>query len=159
MTETPQQAPDASSDPGATIDHNIRVAHLITGEHVICNFGQIREEVDGEQKFVAYQLLYPLVLSLSEGEGESFNVTYRRWNPYTPFEEHRINPSQVISAMPPAEDILKNYVGKLAEAQIDLSFLLNNVKVILGITDGEPTQEPTSAATEGPVATGEGGGN
>ena len=141
MAETPQQV---------QIEHNIRVIYLVTGEHVICNFGQIREE----DKFVAYQLLYPLVLSLSEGENETFNVTYRRWNPYTPFEEHRINPSQVVSAMPPAEDILRNYVGKLAEANIDLSFLPNNGKDILGITDGEPTQEPTGAATEGPVAAG-----
>ena len=101
------------------IEHNIRIVHLITGEHVICNFGQIREEVDGEQKFVAYQLLYPLSLSLSEGNEGQFNVTYRRWNPYTPYEDHRINPTSVLSAMPPAEDILQNYIGKLAEANID----------------------------------------
>ena len=54
MTETPTQ-----------IEHNIRVVHVITGEHIICNFGQIREEVDGEQKFVAYQLLYPCLLYTS----------------------------------------------------------------------------------------------
>jgi len=142
MTETPTQ-----------IEHNIRVIHLITGEHIICNFGQIRED----DKFVAYQLLYPLSLSLSEGEEGQFNVTYRRWNPYTPFEDHRINPTSVIAAMPPADDILKNYVGKLAEAQIDLSFLPNKGKDILGITDGE--QEPTGATTEGPVATSTSGGN
>ena len=135
------------------IEHNIRVIHVITGEHIICNFGQIRED----DKFVAYQLLYPLSLSLSEGEEGNFNVTYRRWNPYTPYEDHRINPTSVLSAMPPADDILKNYVAKLAEAQIDLSFLPNNGKDILGITDGE--QEPTSATTEGPVATSTGGGN
>ena len=128
---------------------------MISGEHIICNFGQIREE----DKFVAYQLLYPLSLSLTEGENETFNVTYRRWNPYTPFEDHRINPSQVVSAMPPAEDILKNYVAKLDEAGIDLSFLPNNGNDILGRTDGEPTKEPTSATTEGPVATSEGGGD
>ena len=151
MTETPQ-AP-------VQIEHNIRVVHIITGEHIICNFGQIRDEVDGEQKFVAYQLLYPLTLSLTEGENETFNVTYRRWNPYTPYEDHRINPTSVIEAMPPAEDILRNYVAKLEEANVDLSFLPNNGNDILGITDGEPTKEPTSAATEGPVATGTGGGN
>ena len=145
MTETPQ-AP-------VQIEHNIRVVHIITGEYIICNFGQIRDEVDGEQKFVAYQLLYPLTLSLTEGENETFNVTYRRWNPYTPYEDHRINPTSVIEAMPPAEDILRNYVGKLKEAGIDLSFLPKNGNDILGITDGEPTKEPTSAATEGPVAT------
>ena len=145
MTETPQQPPVA-------IEHNVRVVHLITGEHIICNFGQIREE----DKFVAYQLLYPLSLSLSEGEGETFNVTYRRWNPYTPYEDHRVNPTAVLSAMPPAEDILKNYVGKLKEAGVDMSFLPNNGNDILGITNGEPTPEPASATTEGPVATGEG---
>jgi len=148
MTETPQAPP-------VQIEHNVRVVHLTTGEHVVCNFGQIREE----DKFVAYQFLYPLTLSLSEGEGETFNVTYRRWNPYTPYEDHRVNPQHVVAAMPPAEDILKNYVGKLKEAGIDLSFLPNNGNDILGITDGEPTQEPTSAATEGPVATSEGGGD
>ena len=148
MTETPQ-------DPPVAIEHNIRVVHLVTGEHIICNFGQIREE----DKFVAYQLLYPLTLSLTEGDGETFNVTYRRWNPFTPYEDHRINPATVLSSMPPADDILKNYVGKLAEAQIDLSFLPNDGKDILGITDGQPTPEPASAATEGPVATGEGGGD
>ena len=147
MAETPQ------NDAPTQIEHNIRVVHLVTGEHVICNFGQIREE----EKFVAYQLLYPLSLSLSEGEGETFNVTYRRWNPYTPYEDHRINPTSVVSAMPPAEDILKNYVAKLAEANVDLSFLPNNGKDILGITDG--SKEPTSATTEGPVATGTGGGS
>ena len=142
MTETPTQ-----------IEHNIRVVHVITGEHIICNFGQIRED----DKFVAYQLLYPLSLSLSEGEEGQFNVTYRRWNPNTPYEDHRINPTSVLSAMPPAEDILQNYVGKLAEANIDLSFLPNNGKDILGTTDGE--QESTGATTEGPVATSTSGGN
>ena len=141
--------------PVNNIDHNIRVVHLLTGEHVICNFGQVMEE----EKFVAYQLLFPLSLSLSEAENNSFNVTYRRWNPYTPYEDHRLNPSSVISAMPPAEDILKNYIIKLKDAGVDLSFLPNNGNDILGITDGESTQEPTSAATEGPVATSEGGGD
>ena len=148
MTETPQQPP-------VTIEHNIRVVHLITGDHIVCNFGQIREE----DKFVAYQFLYPLTLSLSEGEGDTFNVTYRRWNPFTPYEDHRVNPQHVVSAMPPAEDILRNYVAKLEEAGIDLSFLPNKGNDILGRTDGESTQEPTSAATEGPVATSEGGGD
>jgi len=151
MAETP------TTEAPVQIEHNIRVVHLTTGEHVICNFGQIREEVDGEQKFVAYQLLYPLALTLSEGDDGTFNVTYRRWNPYTPYEDHRINPTSVIAAMPPAEDILQNYVAKLAEANIDLSFLPNNGKDILGTTDGQ--QEPTSATTEGPVAAGTGGGD
>tara|TARA_B100001029_G_scaffold110980_1_gene91605 strand:- start:179 stop:646 length:468 start_codon:yes stop_codon:yes gene_type:complete len=155
MAETPRNNPTETTPPAdaATIDHNIRVVHLTTGEHVICNFGQVQEQ----DKFVAYQLLFPLSLSLSEAEDGSFNVTYRRWNPYTPFEDHRVNPTTVIAAMPPAQDILTNYVGKLKEAGVDLSFLPNNGNDILGITDGQP--EPTGATTEGPVANSEGGGD
>jgi len=49
--------------------------------------------------------------------------------------------------MPPNEDILVNYISKLKEAGVDLSFLPNNGAEILG----ETTQ---SATTEGPVAAG-----
>ena len=156
MSETPTAAPEAAP---SEIDHNVRIITLITGETVIANFGQVREE----DKFVAYQLLYPLALNLQTGEpdadgNEQFNVTYRRWNPFTPYEDHRINPASVVSAMPPASDILKNYVGKLKEANVNLAFLPNNGNDILGITDGEP-KEPTGAATEGPVAAGTSTGN
>ena len=156
MSETPNAAPEVAPNE---IDHNVRIVALITGETVIANFGQVREE----DKFVAYQLLYPLALNLQAGEpdadgNEQFNVTYRRWNPFTPYEDHRINPASVISAMPPAKDILVNYVGKLKEAGVNLAFLPNNGNDILGITDGEP-KEPTGAATEGPVAAGTSTGN
>lgn len=125
------------------IEHNVRIIHLMTGEHIICNFTQIREE----DKFVAYQMLYPLTLTLSQdpNQGDSFNVTYRRWNPFTPYEDHRVAPTAVITAMPPSQEILDNYVNKLKEAGVDCSFLPNNGDDIIG----EPTQ---SAATEGPVA-------
>jgi hypothetical protein len=125
------------------IEHNVRIIHLMTGEHVICNFTQIREE----DKFVAYQMLYPLTLTLSQDpdQGDSFNVTYRRWNPFTPYEDHRVAPTAVVTAMPPSQEILDNYVNKLKEAGVDCSFLPNNGDDIIG----EPTQ---SAATEGPVA-------
>ena len=125
------------------IEHNVRIIHLMTAEHVICNFTQIREE----DKFVAYQMLYPLTLTLSQdpNQGDSFNVTYRRWNPFTPYEDHRVAPTAVVTAMPPSQEILDNYVNKLKEAGVDCSFLPNNGDDIIG----EPTQ---SAATEGPVA-------
>ncbi len=146
------------AEPTDPQSHNVRVVRFINGDDIVCNFTQVMEE----EKFVAYQCLYPLHLSLStseplEGQDEvTYRVTYRRWNPYTPYEDHRVNPQSVVTAMPPAEDILKNYCLKLQEAGVDMSFLPNNGKDILGITDGEPTQEPASATTEGPVATGQG---
>jgi len=128
-----------------TIDHNVRIIHLMTGEHVICNFTQVREE----DKFIAYQLLYPLSLTLSQdpAQPESFNVTYRRWNPFTPYEDHRVSPQSVITAMPPSQEIFDNYVSKLKEAGVDCSFLPNNGDDVSG-------QTTESAVTEGPVAAG-----
>ena len=153
----------AELEPNDPQSHNVRVVRFINGDDIVCNFTQVTEGDD--KKFVAYQCLYPLHLSLSsseplEGQDEvTYRVTYRRWNPYTPYEDHRVNPSSVVTAMPPAQDILRNYCLKLEEAGVDMSFLPNNGNDILGRTDGEPTQEPTSATTEGPVATSEGGGD
>ena len=129
-----------------TIQHNVRVIQIVTGEHVICNFTQVLEPgpEGGEERFVAYQLLYPLKLSLSQ-DGDEYRVSYTRWNPYTPYEDHRIAPQSVISAMPPAGEILQNYVTKLKESGVDLAFLPNNGDDILGKTT-------ESAVTEGPVA-------
>jgi len=157
MTQTPNE-PNAPTQ----IDHNIRIVQFTTGDHVVANFAQVKDPED-ENRIVAYQLLFPLLLGLVENGTDAndqtqYNITYRRWNPYTPYEDHRVQINSVISAMPPAQDILVNYVNKLKEAGVDLSFLPNNGNDILGITDGEP-KEPTGAATEGPVAAGTGGGN
>ena len=116
------------------INHNIRIITIQTGENIICNFTQVREE----DKFVAYQLLYPLVMNLeSDGEQDgNYRVNYRRWNVFTPYEDFRLNPSHVVTAMPPNQDILVNYVAKLKEAGVDLSFIPDNGEEILNGTDG-----------------------
>lgn len=129
------------------ITHNIRIVTIQTGENIICNFTQVREE----DKFVAYQLLYPLVMNLeSDGEEDgNYRVNYRRWNVFTPYEDFRLNPSSVVTAMPPNQDILVNYVAKLKEAGVDLSFIPDNGEEILNGTDGN---RGAAAETSGPVA-------
>ena len=166
MAETPTTPPASDVPPSAGtpvgndperrdavgVDHNVRIVTFLNGDAIITNFTQVIEQ----DKFVAYQCLFPLLITLTNGDPqageETFNVSYRRWNPSTPFEDHRINPQAVVSAMPPANDILENYVRKLKDAGVDLSFLPDNGNKILGITNEQ--QEPTGATTEGPVATG-----
>tara|TARA_B100000579_G_scaffold80061_1_gene62209 strand:- start:1391 stop:1873 length:483 start_codon:yes stop_codon:yes gene_type:complete len=133
------------------IQHNIRIVTLASGENVICNFTQVREE----DKFVAYQMLYPLITTLTvdgeEGSPDaSYRVDYRRWNVFTPYEDFRINPQHVVTAMPPNLEIMTNYVQKLKDAGVDLGFLPNNGEDILngGGTTGESS---AAAATAGPV--------
>lgn len=141
----------AAGAQSAPIQHNIRIVTLASGENVICNFSQVRED----DKFVAYQMLYPLITELEvEGEPNSpeatYRVNYRRWNVFTPYEDFRLNPQHVVTAMPPNQEIMVNYVQKLKEAGVDLSFLPNNGEDILngGGTTGESS---AAAATAGPV--------
>lgn len=135
------------TDNKINIEHNIRIVTLMTGENIICNFTQVREE----DKFVAYQLMFPLIMNLEvDGDGsqnEQYRVNYRRWNLFTPYEDFRINPASVVTAMPPNQDILVNYVTKLKEANVDLSFIPNNGEDI--INGGNRS---TAAETTGPVA-------
>ena len=141
----------AAGAASAPIQHNIRIVTLASGENVICNFSQVRED----DKFVAYQMLYPLITELEvegvEGTPEAtYRVNYRRWNVFTPYEDFRLNPQHVVTAMPPNNEIMVNYVQKLKEAGVDLSFLPNNGEDILngGGTTGESS---AAAATAGPV--------
>ena len=100
-------------------------------------------------------MLYPLTCDLEiDGEDGSpeatYRVNYRRWNVFTPYEDFRINPQHVVTAMPPNQEIMTNYVQKLKDAGVDLSFLPNNGEDILngGGTTGESS---AAAATTGPV--------
>lgn len=154
MTDSAAGAPEAPQGAPAApqIQHNIRIVTLASGEQIICNFSQVRED----DKFVAYQMLYPLITELevegTEGAPDAvYRVNYRRWNVFTPFEDFRINPQHVVTAMPPNNEIMTNYVQKLKDAGVDLSFLPNNGEDILngGGTTGESS---AAAATEGPVA-------
>ena len=143
----------AAGAQSAPIQHNIRIVTLASGENVICNFSQVRED----DKFVAYQMLYPLITELEvegvEGTPEAtYRVNYRRWNVFTPYEDFRLNPQHVVTAMPPNNEIMTNYVQKLKEAGVDLSFLPNNGEDILNGGAGTTGESSTAAATEGPVA-------
>ena len=83
MTDSAAGAPEAPQGAPAApqIQHNIRIVTLASGEQIICNFSQVRED----DKFVAYQMLYPLITELevegTEGAPDAvYRVNYRRWN-------------------------------------------------------------------------------
>ena len=75
MTQTPQET--------LKTNHNIRVVTLVTGEKVLCLFGEVRQE--GE--VVGYRLIYPFVLTLGAvNEDGSMPINYTRWCPFSPVE-------------------------------------------------------------------------
>ena len=104
MTQTPQET--------LKTNHNIRVVTLVTGEKVLCLFGEVRQE--GE--VVGYRLIYPFVLTLGPvNEDGSMPIQYTRWCPFSPVEEHKVGGTHIMSVVFPDNQILDNFVGKLKE--------------------------------------------
>jgi len=104
MTQTPQET--------LKTNHNIRVVTLVTGEKVLCLFGEVRQE--GE--VVGYRLIYPFVLTLGAvNEDGSMPIQYTRWCPFSPVEEHKVGGTHIMSVVFPDNQILDNFVGKLKE--------------------------------------------
>jgi|TARA_B100000073_G_scaffold94324_1_gene74859 hypothetical protein len=104
MTQTPQET--------LKTNHNIRVVTLVTGEKVLCLFGEVRQE--GE--VVGYRLIYPFVLTLGAvNEDGSMPINYTRWCPFSPVEEHKVGGTHIMSVVFPDNQILDNFVGKLKE--------------------------------------------
>ena len=104
MTQTPQET--------LKTNHNIRVVTHVTGEKVLCLFGEVRQE--GE--VVGYRLIYPFVLTLGAvNEDGSMPINYTRWCPFSPVEEHKVGGTHIMSVVFPDNQILDNFVGKLKE--------------------------------------------
>ena len=94
-------------------NHNIRVVNLTTGDNVLCMFGEVRGE---EDKVIGYRMLYPYKLSLGEEkEDGTIPISYTRWCPFSPVEEHRLGGEHIISVVFPDNNIVDNFAGRLRE--------------------------------------------
>lgn len=121
-------------------NHNMRIVTLVTSERILCLFGEVR---DDENKVIGYKLVYPFVLTLSSpNEDGTIPISYSRWCPYSPIEEHRISGDHIISVVYPDNGILDNYVSKLKEAGFTEDQLFYQEKT--EVTDGD-NSEPAEA--------------
>ena len=94
-------------------NHNIRVVNLTTGENVLCMFGEVRGE---DEKVIGYRMLYPYNLSLgAENEDGTIPISYTRWCPFSPVEEHRLGGEHIISVVYPDNGIVENFANRLRE--------------------------------------------
>jgi len=99
-------------------NHNIRIVNLTTGEHILCIFGEVRDDTE-ERKVIGYRMLYPHALTLgSLNEDGTIPIQYERWCPFSPVEEHRLSGDHIISVVLPDNGILDNFVTKLGTAGI-----------------------------------------
>ena len=94
-------------------NHNIRVVNLTTGENVLCMFGEVRGD---EEKVIGYRMLYPYTLTLgSENEDGTIPISYTRWCPFSPVEEHRLGGEHIISVVYLDNGIVENFANRLRE--------------------------------------------
>ena len=97
-------------------NHNVRIVTLTTGERVLCLFGEVRAE---EEKVIGYRLLYPFTLTLGDPNDDgTIPISYERWCPYSPQEEHRLSGDHIVSVVFPDNGILDNYVARLGEVGV-----------------------------------------
>ena len=117
-------------------NHNVRIVTLTTGERVLCLFGEVRAE---EEKVIGYRLLYPFTLTLGDPNDDgTIPISYERWCPYSPQEEHRLSGEHIISVVFPDNGILDNYTNKLKELGVPEETIFPT-EVTDG-SDGEPAE-------------------
>ena len=95
-------------------NHNVRIVNLATGDNVLCMFGDIKEP-EGD-KVIGYRMIYPYVLSLGkENEDGTIPISYTRWCPFSPVEEHRLGGEHIISVVYPDNGIVDNFANRLRQ--------------------------------------------
>jgi hypothetical protein len=96
------------------VNHPVRVVTLVTGERVLCLFGDIRSEEDNS--VVAYKLVEPFTLNVGDPQEDgSMPVKYNRWCMFSPEREYLISGTHIIAASLPDQNILDTYVAELEE--------------------------------------------
>ena len=95
-------------------NHNIRIVSLANTERVLCMFGEIRS--DDKEKVIGYRMLYPYKLTLGkENEDGTIPISYTRWCPFSPVEEHRLGGEHIISVVYPDNGIVDNFANRLRQ--------------------------------------------
>ena len=120
-------------------DHNVRIVNLTTGDQILCLFGEVRNE---EEKVIGYRMIFPYTLTLgAPNEDGTMPITYERWCPFSPQEEHRLSGDHIISVVFPDNSILDNYAGRLKEQAglTDDQIFIPQEEVTDG-SEGEPAE-------------------
>lgn len=114
-------------------NHFVRIVKLVTGDNVLCLFGDVKGD---NEDVVGYRLIYPYVLSLGEPNDKGdIPISYTRFCPYSPVEEHRISGNHIISVVFPDNGVLDNYVNRLIELGVDKTNIFFEEK-----TDGDNSE-------------------
>ena len=75
-----------------------------------------RQVRNDEEKVIGYRMLYPYALGLGkENEDGTIPISYTRWCPFSPVEEHRLGGEHIISVVYPDNGIVDNFANRLRQ--------------------------------------------
>ena len=114
-------------------NHFVRIIKLVTGDTVLCLFGDVKDEAEN---VVGYRLIYPYTLSLgAPSDNGDIPITYTRFCPFSPIEEHRISGNHIISVVYPDNGVLENYTKRLIELGVSEDLIFFDE-----VTDGDNSE-------------------
>ncbi len=120
-------------------NHSIRIVSLTTGEHVLCMFGDVRNE-DDNNKVVGYRMLYPYRRELGKvNDDGTMPIAYTRWCPFSPVEENRLGGEHIISVVFHDNNIVDNFANRLREIGLTDEQIFFPEEAPSG-TDSEPAE-------------------
>ena len=120
------------------INHAIRVVTLVTGERVLCIFGDVRDE---ENKIAGYRLFEPFTLKVGEPQEDgSMPVRYNRWCMFSPEKEYLISGTHIVAVSVPEDNIVETYASELEN-----KLVITRDQIFQEVTEDGDNSEPAEA--------------
>tara|TARA_B100000508_G_C11406444_1_gene251022 strand:- start:218 stop:550 length:333 start_codon:yes stop_codon:yes gene_type:complete len=89
---------------------NIFILTLSTGEEVVANVKDHTETINGEERKVCYNMIYPFVLTRSGPiKKDKLDVIFTPWKVFSSDTSYLIGFDQVINMCTPLPDIINQY--------------------------------------------------
>lgn len=99
----------------------VSIAVLTTGERVITDLQELRENNDPEGKPICLVMIRPYILNVEKTTGDPTNqevqVRFSKWLPYSNETQFRVAFSTVISIGSPDPGLLEAYAQTVAQAE------------------------------------------
>lgn len=125
---------------------SVSILVLVTGERVIAELQEVRENNDPDGKPICLVMIRPYILSVEKTIGEPTNqevqVRFTKWLPYSADTQFRVAFSTLLTIGTPDEGLVEAYKGTVAQAEaVEASATRTEVSAETGFVPTESTED------------------
>ena len=125
---------------------SVSILVLVTGERVIAELQEVRENNDPDGKPICLVMIRPYILSVEKTIGEPTNqevqVRFTKWLPYSADTQFRVACSTLLTIGNPDEGLVEAYKGTVAQAEaVEASATRTEVSAETGFVPTESTED------------------